>query len=147
MPNRHLINQSANGPVRHKREIRGYGFREFRFRENGLCLFDGQCRFCRASVGLALKLKAHCEFLAWQDCEVLPDGVTAEQCAREVVFVDAHGAISGGAAAVAQILRTTRLKQIAGIIDAPFMLPISEGIYKWVARHRGQIPVRGYCAT
>lgn len=110
----------------------------------GLCIFDGECKFCRASVRLALKLRARCEFRASQEIEVFPNGVTAEQCSREVVFVDSRGNVSGGAAAVAQILRTTTLKPIAGVIDARFMLPLSESIYKWVARNRGRIPVRGY---
>ena len=110
----------------------------------GLCIFDGHCKFCRASVRWALKLRARCEFRASQEIEVLPNGVTTEQCAREVVFVDSQGHVSGGAAAVAQILRTTRVKPIAGFIDARFMLPLSESIYKWVARNRGRIPVRGY---
>ena len=110
----------------------------------GLCIFDGHCKFCQASVRLALKLRARCEFRASQEIEVLPNGVTAEQCAREVVFVDSRGNVSGGAAAVAQILRTTTLKPLAGVIDARFMLPLSESIYKWVARNRGRIPVRGY---
>lgn len=110
----------------------------------GLCIFDGHCKFCRASVRWALKLRARCEFRASQEIEVLPNGVTTEQCAREVVFVDSQGHVSGGAAAVAQILRTTSVKPIAGFIDARFMLPLSESIYKWVARNRGRIPVRGY---
>lgn len=111
-----------------------------------LCIYDGQCRICQASVRLALRLKAQCEFRASQEFQVFPDGVTADQCSREVVFVDSQGAVYGGAAAVAQILRTTVLKPVASVIDAPFMLPISETVYKWVARNRGRIPVRGYCS-
>lgn len=113
---------------------------------HGLCIYDGQCRVCAASVRFALRLKAQCEFRASQEFEVLPVGVTADQCAREVVFVDPRGVVYGGAAAVAQVLRTTVFKPAARVIDAPFMLPISEAVYKWVARNRGRIPVRGYCS-
>lgn len=77
---------------------------------------------------------------------MLPVGVTTEQCAREVVFVYPRGVVYGGAEAVAQVLRTTVLKPAARVIDAPFMLPITETVYKWVARNRGRIPVRGYCS-
>lgn len=112
-----------------------------------LCIFDGDCGFCRASVRFAERLDAQCSFRSFQSISEFPPGVTREQCQEEVVFVQHSGEIYGGAAAVAQILRVTRFSWVGSIIDAPVVLPHAERVYAWVARHRSRIPVRGYCTT
>lgn len=113
----------------------------------GLCIFDGDCGICHQSVRLGRRLGARCSFIPYQQMTDLPFGVSVDQCRQEVVFVDQLGRVFGGAAAVAQVLRGSSVPIIGRIIDAPPMLPLSEKIYRWVARNRSRIPVRGYCST
>jgi predicted DCC family thiol-disulfide oxidoreductase YuxK len=115
--------------------------------ENSVCIFDGDCGICHKSVTLAQRLGSTCAFIPFQRSDKLPTGVTRERCAQEVVFVNDHGVIFGGAAAVAQVLRTSKVPVLGKVMDAPLILPISQKVYRFVARNRSRIPVRGYCST
>ena len=112
-----------------------------------VCIFDGDCGVCHKSVKLAQRWGSTCAFIPFQDFQDFPPGVTREKCMQEVVFVNDRGTVFGGAAAVAQILRNSRVSLLGKIIDAPAVLPLSEKVYRFVARNRSRIPVRGYCNT
>jgi predicted DCC family thiol-disulfide oxidoreductase YuxK len=112
-----------------------------------VCIFDGDCGVCHKSVKLAQRCGSTSAFIPFQDFQEFPPGVTREKCMQEVVYVNDHGTVFGGAAAVAQILRNSRVSLLGKIIDAPAVLPLSEKVYRFVARNRSRIPVRGYCNT
>lgn len=109
------------------------------------CIFDGDCGLCHRSVKLARGVGSTCAFIPFQEVTAFPQGITRERCTQEVVFIDDRGIVFGGAAAVAQILRTSKVKLIGKIIDARPILPLSGMVYRCVARNRGRIPGRGYC--
>ncbi|MDB0039127.1 DUF393 domain-containing protein [Actinomycetota bacterium] len=56
----------------------------------------------------------------------------------EVVCVSPAGQVWGGAAAVAQILRTSRIAPLGMILDSRLVLPAAQIVYSWVARNRGR---------
>jgi len=136
------MNLSARAPKVHPLIKSTSGF-------HGTCIFDGQCGICRKSVRLAMKVGARCEFVTSQsiDFAVQPAGVTAERCAREVVFVDSDQHVYGGALAVSQILKVSKMRILGTLIAAPVVLPAAEATYRWVARNRWRIPTREYCST
>ena len=115
----------------------------------GICIFDGQCGICRTSVRLAGKVGARCEFIAFQtlDFAAQPVGVTEHRCASEVVFIDSASRVYGGALAVSQVLKVSKLRLLGTLISTPVVVPAAEATYRWVARNRWRIPTREYCST
>jgi predicted DCC family thiol-disulfide oxidoreductase YuxK len=109
--------------------------------ESAVCIFDGDCGICQSSVRLAGRLRARVHFIPFQkfDFTNAPIGLTLERAESEVVFVSAAGNVWGGAAAVAQILRTSRIAPLGVILDSQLVLPAAQIIYSWVARNRGRL--------
>ncbi len=107
-----------------------------------VCIFDGDCGICQASVRLAGRLHARVDFIAFQsfdftDAEV---GLTLERAQSEVLVVTPTGKVFGGAAAVAQILRVSRVAPLGAVLDSRLVLPVAQVVYRWVARNRSHLP-------
>ena len=115
---------------------------ESREGESAVCIFDGDCRICQSSVRLAGRFGARVDFIPFQkfDFTNSPVGLTSERAQSEVVFVTPAGNVCGGAAAVAQILRTSRIAPIGAILDSRLVLPAAQIVYSWVARNRSRLP-------
>jgi predicted DCC family thiol-disulfide oxidoreductase YuxK len=109
--------------------------------ESAVCIFDGDCGICQSSVRLAGRLGARVHFIPFQkfDFTNAPIGLTLERAESEVVFVSAAGNVWGGAAAVAQILRISRIAPLGVILDSQLVLPAAQIVYSWVARNRGRL--------
>ena len=107
-----------------------------------VCIFDADCGICQSSVRLADRLGAHVEFIGFQtfDFASAPEDLTLERAQSEVVFLATSGKIFGGAAAVAQILRTSRVALLGAILDSRVVLPAANVVYSWVARNRSRLP-------
>ena len=115
---------------------------QFRESESAVCIFDGDCGICQSSVRLAGRLRARVDFIPFQkfDFTNAPIGLTPERAESEVVFVTPAGNVWGGAAAVAQILRRSRVAPLGAILDSRLVLPAAQIVYSWVARNRGRLP-------
>ena len=111
-------------------------------RTSAVCIFDADCGICQSSVRLARRLRARNHFVASQEFDFsdAPTGLTLERCQSEVVFVGANGNVYGGAAAVAQVLRTSRIALVGAILDSRPVLPVAQIVYSWVARNRSRLP-------
>ncbi|MDO4918275.1 thiol-disulfide oxidoreductase DCC family protein, partial [Kocuria sp.] len=115
-------------------------------------VFDGRCGFCTRSVGWVRRLDRHgrIELHAWQEPGVLERfGLTPEQGDTSVWAIPARcgaeaparGSAHSGARAVAAILDTALGTRCFGALyDLPLVGRVQEGIYRWVAAHRGGFP-------
>lgn len=107
-----------------------------------ICIFDADCGICQSSVRLAARLGAQVDFIGFQsfDFTKAHEDLTLERAQSEVIFLSPSGKIFGGAAAVAQILRTSRVAPLGAILDSPLVLPAANVVYSWVARNRSRLP-------
>lgn len=107
-----------------------------------ICIFDADCGICQSSVRLAGRLGARVDFIGFQafDFAHAPEVLTLERAQSEVVFLAPSGKVFGGAAAVAQILRTSRVAPLGAILDSRLMLPTANVVYSWIARNRSRLP-------
>ena len=121
-------------------------------RENGsvsngaVFLYDGDCGFCTAS---AMFLRRHvptpARVVAWQDVDLAPLGVTAEQCRSAVQHV-ANRRVSAGPVAVADLLRTATGARAIGwrilgrLLRTRPVLLLAWPVYRLVARYRHRLP-------
>lgn len=101
-------------------------------------IYDGDCRFCRASVAW-LQKKLQVNAIAFQEAPLENYGLTFEQCSK-AVFVLTQKQVYSGAGAVAYLLN------LRGNTKASLLIkrsgPIGSSGYRWVATHRNSILVR-----
>lgn len=109
-----------------------------------LLVYDGDCGFCTRSVRLAGRLPVRVAVtpVPWQAADLAPLGITAQRAQREVVFVAPSGRVSGGAAAVAALLRHCRGPwRLAGdVVALPLVRAAAAGVYRIVAANRHRLP-------
>ena len=109
--------------------------------EQPLVLFDGRCGFCAWSVGFAQRVVgSHAHFVPYQSVDVTDYGLTVQECAEAVQFVDASGSESAERA-VAAILRsgTGVWRPIGQLVGSAPVRPLAGVAYSFVARHRGRL--------
>ncbi len=108
-----------------------------------LVLYDADCGFCTWSVGVAQGrvFRADCEATAWQSVAVTKFGLTPVQCQERLHVVQGRS-VYAGAAAVAQILRVSRVPWpvLGGLMCLPGVAWLSERLYDLVARNRHRFP-------
>lgn len=107
-------------------------------------LYDGDCGFCTRAAGVLARWSgATTAVVAAQEADLGALGVTEERCAVEVVFVGPTG-ISGGPYAVRDYLQTGALgwRVVARVAINRVTRPVAERAYRFVARHRHQLPPR-----
>jgi predicted DCC family thiol-disulfide oxidoreductase YuxK len=106
-------------------------------------VFDGDCAFCTSAVGVARRvLPAEVTVVAWQFADLPALGVTAERAQQEVLWVAGDGSVSGGAAAVARLLRAAGLPlSVLGVlISLPPLRWVAPAAYRLVAANRHRLP-------
>jgi predicted DCC family thiol-disulfide oxidoreductase YuxK len=106
-------------------------------------LFDGDCAFCTRSAGVARRLlPADCAVASWQEVNLDDVGITPERAMSEVLWIDAHGEVFGGAAAVARVLRASGgLWALFGLLLVmPPIRWLAPPIYRLVAANRYRLP-------
>ena len=109
-----------------------------------MLIFDGDCAFCSTCVRIAQRfLPGTVRAVPWQR---VPDlaayGLTAEEAASSLQWVDSSGSLASGHEAVAHLLID------AGgpwaVLGRTLLLPLvrdaAAGVYRFVARHRHQLP-------
>ena len=106
-------------------------------------VFDGDCAFCTSAVGVARRLlPASVTVVAWQFADLAALGVTAERAQQEVLWVDPAGTVSGGAAAVARLLRAAGppWSALGVLISLPPLRWVAPPVYRLVAANRHRLP-------
>ncbi|PID54569.1 MAG: thiol-disulfide oxidoreductase [Micrococcales bacterium] len=108
-------------------------------------VFDGDCGLCSRLASLARRLRA-CEqayrVVAYQQTDLTALGLTTQECAQALQWVEANGRIETGAAAVARLLLAGRWWARPGgaLLLLPGVRALSAVAYRWVATHRHRLP-------
>jgi predicted DCC family thiol-disulfide oxidoreductase YuxK len=101
-------------------------------------IYDGECRFCQASIDwLALKLDFAA--LPFQSSDLAPFNLTREECAKEVIAIEA-GKTFRGSKAITILLRARGNRILAALIAASGF--IGRASYRWVATHRNSTLIK-----
>lgn len=106
---------------------------------HGLLVFDGECGFCRRWVRHMNEwFDRRPAAVAWQHTDLETLGLTAQQCATAVQFVDTQLRVSSGADAAARVLVVAGFPySFAGrIMLLPGVRVITRAAYRWVAANR-----------
>ena len=108
-----------------------------------LLVFDGDCAFCSSSVRAATRWIRRMPMAAphqFTDLERL--GLTAEECEREVQYVDSDRSIHRGADAVSALLKDAGRgwRVLGAAMQLPGIHWLSGVVYRWVARNRHRLP-------
>ncbi len=109
---------------------------------NGVFLYDEECGFCTTSVRwLQRHANSAARVEAWQHADLAALGLSAEDCAEAVQWVeDGHRAV-GPDALAAYLQTSTKSWRTAGrVLTAPVSKHVTWPVYRWVAHHRGPQP-------
>ena len=101
-------------------------------------IFDGECRFCIASLNW-LRLKADNNAHPFQQADLTSFGLTRAECEKEVIAIIA-GTTYRGASAIAQLLALRGNRNLSHLITASGKL--GDTTYHWVATHRNSLVIK-----
>jgi predicted DCC family thiol-disulfide oxidoreductase YuxK/GNAT superfamily N-acetyltransferase len=111
---------------------------------DGVLLYDGDCGFCETSAHwLERHARSPAPVEAWQHADLVRLGLSAEECAEAVLWVnDGHREV--GPAAVAAYLRSapSGWRTAGRLLQAPVAQHVARPVYRWAAQHRGSLPAR-----
>jgi predicted DCC family thiol-disulfide oxidoreductase YuxK len=111
-------------------------------RERPVLVYDGDCAFCTKCAGLLERIGAAAEIVAWQLTDLTALGITEEQAADAVQWVDVDGTIRSGHEAIAAVLSTAG--GIWKVIGRTLLLPgiswVAAKVYRLVANNRYRLP-------
>jgi predicted DCC family thiol-disulfide oxidoreductase YuxK len=111
-------------------------------RERPVLLYDGDCAFCTSSARVLEKIGPQAEIVAWQLTDLRELGITEEQAADAVQWVQIDGTVRSGHEAIAGVLNTAG--PVWRIIGRMVLLPgiswIAAKVYRLVAEHRHRLP-------
>lgn len=106
-----------------------------------ILLYDGDCGFCRRCAGFARRwVRPRARIEPWQSVNPEDLGVTVEQCVEAVQWVGGEPRSGGRAVAATLQAGVFPWPLIGSVLDAPVMRPAVDIAYRWVARHRHQLP-------
>ena len=108
-----------------------------------LLVYDGECAFCRRAVTVALsRMKVACRAVPWQQADLGALGLTPEEAAEAVWWVQPGGRKVKGHEAVAAALRHGRpaVRPVGRLLGAPSLASLAAAGYDLVARNRHRFP-------
>lgn len=105
-------------------------------------VYDGDCAFCTSCVGLLERLRPNAEMLAWQLTDLGELGITEQQAADAVRWVELDGTVRSGHEAIAAVLISAGPPwRLAGrFLLAPGVSWIAAKTYDFVAENRQRLP-------
>ncbi|WP_405672322.1 thiol-disulfide oxidoreductase DCC family protein [Streptomyces canus] len=112
-------------------------------RTGPVLVYDGDCAFCTTSVFFAKeRLRPRCEMSQWQATDLDALGVSQERAEYELLWVTPHGAVHGGAQAVAKLLMSVGggWAVLGALISLPPTRWIAHGVYRIIAGNRDRMP-------
>ncbi|WP_144935990.1 thiol-disulfide oxidoreductase DCC family protein [Paenibacillus sp. 32O-W] len=106
-----------------------------------ILLYDAHCVLCRRTVDTLSRLEVGSELimLPYQEAEIsqLPEGLTLEQLQSQLHVIDEQNEVYRGAEAVCRIMSKVKgWRWIAVLYRIPFLRPLADRIYKWIADNR-----------
>ena len=108
-----------------------------------LLVYDGDCAFCTRAVAFALRqMKVACRAVPWQQADLAALGLTPEEAAKAVWWVERGAGMVSGHRAVAAALRhgRTAARPVGRLLDAPGVAGVAAAAYDLVARNRHRLP-------
>jgi predicted DCC family thiol-disulfide oxidoreductase YuxK len=105
-------------------------------------VFDGDCGFCTTCARLLERIGPDAEIVAWQLTDLAELGMTAEQAADAVQWVQTDGTVRSGHEAIAAVLGSAgRIWKIVGrTVQLPGISWIAAKAYRLVADNRYRLP-------
>lgn len=106
-------------------------------RDKHLVLYDGECGFCRRSLGWLrrhLVPQAPLCFMPFQQAEISP--LLRQRCEGAMHVITRGGMVLSAGRAALFCLEYTRFRPWARVLRAWPLLPLVEGAYRLVARNR-----------
>jgi predicted DCC family thiol-disulfide oxidoreductase YuxK len=101
-------------------------------------IFDGECRFCIASLDW-LRLKTVINAHPFQQADLASFGLTRPECEKEVITL-IDGTTYRGAAAIAHLLALRGNSNLSRLISSSGKL--GDFAYHWVATHRNSLAIK-----
>lgn len=108
----------------------------------GTCVYDADCGFCTRSA-LWLERHGDCTIAPWQSLDLDAVGLTEQEVATAVQWLDETGRpTASGAAAIGEALKTggPGWRLVGRFIQTRPVRPLADRGYAFVARHRYQLP-------
>lgn len=108
-----------------------------------MLLYDGDCGFCATSMETIIRVAAPTATIQpWQSVDLARYQVSQTECDQAVQWIGTDGTRSSGPAALAALLLTgrPRWRPLAWLLAHPPVNWIADHVYRWVARHRHQLP-------
>jgi predicted DCC family thiol-disulfide oxidoreductase YuxK len=105
-------------------------------------VFDGDCAFCTRSVRVLERIGPDAEIVAWQLTDLDELGITEEQAADAVRWVQIDGTVRSGHEAIAAALGSAgRIWRIVGqVMLLPGISWLAAKAYRLVAANRYRLP-------
>lgn len=105
-------------------------------------LYDADCAFCTSAARFGTRLGLHAQMVPLQSVDPTRSGINIARAQREIPFIDAHGAVSYGAAAIAGALGTGNVvcRVASWILRSWPVRRAADRIYGIVARNRHRMP-------
>jgi predicted DCC family thiol-disulfide oxidoreductase YuxK len=111
-------------------------------RERPVLVYDGDCAFCTSCAHLLERIEPDAEIVAWQFADLDELGLTEEEAADAVQWVQIDGSIRSGHEAIAAVLNTAGwIWRISGrVLLLPGISWIAAKAYRLVADNRYRLP-------
>lgn len=108
-----------------------------------MLIYDGDCGFCRRSLGWGRSLGCRFEAVPAAESDPASLGLTREELTDAAWWIAPDGSLHRGHRAVARVLETSRWLpvRVAGrLVRSRLVGPLAARGYAWVAAHRGRFP-------
>ena len=105
-------------------------------------VYDGDCGFCTSCARALQRIGPDAEIVAWQLTDLAELGITEEQAADAVQWVELDGTVRSGHEAIAAILTTAGpiWKAAGRILLLPGISWVAAKVYRLVADNRYRLP-------
>jgi predicted DCC family thiol-disulfide oxidoreductase YuxK len=106
-------------------------------------IYDGDCGFCQVMVSFAgRRIHPALRAQAFQQTDLGALGLTEQRAARELLWVDPDGRVSGGAQAVARLLSDAGppWALLGAALRVPPLSWLARVLYRLVAANRHRLP-------
>ncbi len=105
-------------------------------------IYDGDCGFCTRSARLIERLPVRARLVPLQEADLHSLGVTEQRARYEVLWVDGARRVSGGGAAIAELLKHCRgpWRGAGRALAAPGVRTIADRVYRLVSENRHRLP-------
>jgi predicted DCC family thiol-disulfide oxidoreductase YuxK len=111
--------------------------------ERPVLVFDGDCALCTTLASFVQRrMGPRYRIAPWQRLDLGSLGLTAEECATALQYVDAEGQVFAAQDAVARLLLASAVwwRPLGAVLLVPGVRWVAGVVYRWVARNRSSLP-------